>query len=147
MTSTDVKAPAFVRVLAVFYALVGMFTLIGSLFLWGEGFLFAFPAGVDYAFPVTDILVNAPASFIAAVGLWTMRRYGYVAAQFCAGFYLYASIHIFVTVAQSTTTPPGEMTAIVVPQVVAVLMAAASVVGLWPIQEHFEMAAGGSIMR
>jgi hypothetical protein len=34
----------------------------GSLFVWGEGFLFSFPSGVDYRFPATDILVNAPAS-------------------------------------------------------------------------------------
>lgn len=142
MKSTDRQIPVGVRVLAVLYALVGTFALAGSLFLWGEGFLFSFPAGVDLAFPVTDILVNAPASFVAAVGLWNMRRYGYVAAQFCAGFYLYASVHIFVSLAQSTATPPGEIAAIAVPQVVAVLMAAASVIALWPVQDRFVRREG-----
>jgi hypothetical protein len=38
-----------------------------------QGFLFSFPEGVDYGFPVTDILVNAPASIIAALGPWRIQ--------------------------------------------------------------------------
>jgi hypothetical protein len=127
-------APPAVRLLAVLLFLFGLFAFFGSLFMWGEGFLLAFPEGVDYRFPVTDILVNAPASILAAVGLWKLRRYGYVASQFVAGFYIYASVEIFVDVAQAG--PPYPL-AIVLPQVAAVVVAVALVVYLWQVQELF----------
>jgi len=66
--------------------------------------------------------------------LWKLRRYGYVAAQFVAGFYVYASVEIFVEVIQSGPPYPVE---IVVPQVLAVAVAIALVVYLWRVQELF----------
>jgi len=126
--------PLPIRILAVVLFLFGLFAFFGSVFLWGEGFILQFPPGVDYAFPITDILVNAPASIIAAIGLWKLRRYGYVAAQFVAGFYVYASVEIFVEVIQSGPPYPVE---IVVPQVLAVAVAIALVVYLWRVQELF----------
>ena len=134
MDSVQVNAPVGLRILAVLLFLFGGFAFFGSLFMWGEGFLFSFPEGVDYAFPVTDILVNAPASIIAALGLWRMRRYGYVASQFAAGFYVYASVEIFVQVIQEGPPYPLEILA---PQVVAVAVAAVLVLYLWRIQSRF----------
>ena len=134
MTERQSKTPVPVRVLAVLLFLFSLFAFFGSLFLWGEGFLLQFPEGVDYRFPVTDILVNAPASMIAAVGLWRMRRYGYVASQFVAGFYIYASAEIFVEVVQAGPPYAGE---IVVPQILAVAVAVALVVYLWRVRELF----------
>ena len=126
--------PLPIRVLAVVLFLFGLLAFFGSVFLWGEGFILQFPPGVDYAFPVTDILVNAPASIVASIGLWKLRRYGYVAAQFVAGFYVYASVEIFVEVIQSGPPYPIE---IVAPQVLAVAVAIALVTYLWRVQELF----------
>ena len=134
MDRAQVITPIGVRILAVALFLFGVFAFFGSLFLWGEGFLFSFPEGVDYAFPVTDILVNAPASIIAALGLWRMRRYGYIASQFAAGFYVYASVEIFVQVIQAGPPYPLE---IVAPQVTAVAVAVVLVLYLWRIQSRF----------
>jgi len=134
MDKVEANTPFGVRVLAVLLFLFGVFAFFGSLFMWGEGFLFSFPEGVDYAFPVTDILVNAPASIIAAAGLWQLRRYGYVASQFAAGFYVYASVEIFVQVIQEGPPYPLE---IVAPQVAAVAVAVVLVVYLWRIQSRF----------
>jgi hypothetical protein len=115
--------------------LFSLLAFFGSLFLWGEGFLLQFPEGVDLAFPITDILVNAPASTIAAIGLWKLKRYGYIASQFVAGFYVYASVEIFVHVAQGDL--PNAM-AIVAPQALAVLVALGLVFYLWRIQALFD---------
>ena len=92
------RSPIPVRILSIVLFLFSLFAFFGSLFMWGDGFLLAFPQGVDYRYPVTDLLVNAPASMIAAIGLWGMKRYGYVASQFVAGFYIYTSVEIFVEV-------------------------------------------------
>jgi hypothetical protein len=135
MTEKVHQTPTPVRILAVLLFIFSLFAFFGSLFMWGEGFLLQFPEGVDYRFPITDILVNAPASMLAAIGLWGMRRYGYVAAQFVAGFYIYASVEIFIEVIQSG--PPYAFE-IVLPQVIAVAIAVALVLYLWRIQEMFE---------
>lgn len=120
--------------LAILLFLFSLLAFFGSLFMWGEGFLFTFPQGADYRFPVTDILVNAPASMIAATGLWRMRRFGYVASQFVAGFYIYASVEIFVEVVQAG--PPYAIE-IIIPQVLAVTLAVFLLLYLWRIQDLF----------
>jgi hypothetical protein len=126
--------PVGVRILAGVLFLFGLFAFTGSLFMWGKGFLLSFPSGADYRFPITDILVNAPASLIAAIGLWQGRRIGYIAAQFVAGFYIYASIEIFVMVFQG---PPPYPLEILVPQVTAMIVAVFLVFYLWRLQKLF----------
>jgi hypothetical protein len=128
-------SPGPVKALAVLLFMFGLFAFFGSVFLWGEGFILTPPPGIDLGFPVTDILVNAPASIIAAIGLWRMRDWGYVASQFVAGFYIYASVEIFVHVAQEG---PPYAPEIVAPQVLAVLVAIALVVYLWRIRGRFD---------
>lgn len=100
MVEKKVKSPVAIKMLAVLLFLFGLAAFFGSLFLWGEGFPLQFPECVeDYSFPIAGILVNAPVSIIASIGLWKLRRYGYIASQFVAGFYIYASVEIFVDVA------------------------------------------------
>ena len=130
-----IEVPILVKVLAIALFLFSMLAFWGSLFLWGEGFLLQFPEDVSWTFPLTDVLINAPASMIAAIGLWQMKRYGYAASQFVAGFYLYASVYIFVEVIQAGPPYPVE---IVVPQVLAVLVAIGLIFYLWRIQDRFK---------
>jgi hypothetical protein len=134
MTKIKNNTPIFLQVLSVLLFLFGLFAFFGSLFMWGEGFLLSFPEGVDYTFPITDILVNAPASMIAAVGLWKLKRYGFVAAYFVAGFYIYASVEIFVHVFQGG--PPYAME-ILLPQILAVIVAVVLIIYLWKNQDRF----------
>jgi hypothetical protein len=128
------RRPTGVSILAGALFLFSLFAFVGSLFMWGEGFLLSFPPGADYRFPVTDILVNAPASLSAAIGLWKMRQWGYVAAQFVAGFYIYGSVEIFVMVIQLGPPFPIE---IIIPQIAAVVVAAFLVFYLWRIRTRF----------
>lgn len=122
MSNNDQAAPLPIKILAVVLFLFGLLAFFGSMFLWGQGFILQPPEDVELAFPITDMVVNAPASIIAAVGLWRLKRFGYWAAYFCAGFYLYASVYIFVEVAQGG---PPYAVEILVPQVLAVLAAVA----------------------
>jgi hypothetical protein len=124
-----------IRILAGLLFVLGLFAMAGSLFLWGQGFILTFPKDVDYAFPVTDLLVNAPACLVAAVGLWRFKRFGYIASQFVAGFFVYASVEIFVKAAQGSLPASPE---IIIPQVVAVALAAALVFYLWGEQDKFK---------
>ena len=134
MTQPNPKPIIFIRILAGLLFVLSLFALTGSLFLWGQGFILTFPKGVDYSFPVTDILVNAPACLLASIGLWTLKRYGYIAAQFVAGFIVYGSIEIFVKAAQGSLPASPE---IIIPQVIAMALAAALVFYLWRVQNLF----------
>ena len=128
------RSPILVKILASILLLFSLFAFFGSMLLWGEGFLLSFPEGVDYRYPITDILVKTPASMIAAIGLWRMKQYGYVASHFVAGFYIYASVEIFVELIQNG--PPYAIE-IIVPQVMAVILAVVLVVYLWRIKMMF----------
>jgi hypothetical protein len=123
-----------IRTLAALLFLMAMFACFGSLFLWGRGFILTFPPGTDYAFPVADLLVHTPAGIIAAVGLWRLRFYGYAASLFVAGFYVYASVEIFVHVIQAGPPYPAV---IVLPQVIAVAVAVLLVVCLRRVRSVF----------
>ena len=134
MSDTAPQAvPSGVRVLAVVLLLFGTMALVGSVFLWGQGFILALPPGVDYSFPVTDILVNALACFVASVGLWNGRKFGYIASQFVAGLFVYASVEIFVQLAQGTLSGPE----ILIPQLAAVVVAFCLVFYLWHVRDIF----------
>ena len=128
------EKPVIVKILSIVLFFFGIFAFVGSIFLWGTGFILNFPEGVDYSFPVVDIFINAPTSIIAAFGLWKLKRYGYIVSQFVAGFYIYASGVIFVEVAQVGPPYPLE---IIGPQILAVLVAIVLVFYLWRLQELF----------
>ena len=134
MQENKVTPPMSIKIIAILMFLFGLLAFLGSLFLWGEGFLLDFPEGVNLAFPITDMLINGPASIIAAVGLWRMKKWGYPAALFVAGFYVYASVYIFVEMFQAG---PPYAPAIFAPQILAVLTAIAAVIYTWRIKEQF----------
>lgn len=112
----------------------GLFAIAGSIFLWGQGFILRPPEGVNVALPLADILINGPASIVAGVGLWRRRRFGYLAAYFVAGIYLYASAFILVEAFQER---PPDFWAIVVPQVAAVLVAVVLLLYLPRVRRQF----------
>ncbi len=126
--------PVPIKILSILLFLFGVFAFVGSMFLWGEGFILSFPEGVDYSFPIADILINAPASIIAAIGLWKLKRYGYAVSQFVAGFYIYASVEIFVDVAQAELPYLME---IIFPQILAVIVAIFLIIYLWRVKDLF----------
>ena len=126
--------PLPITVLSILLLLFGVFAFVGSVFVWGECFVLQCPPGADLAFPVTDILVNAPASILTAAGLWRLKRYGYLGSYFVAGFYIYASVHIFVGLAQGGSSYPLE---IIAPQVLAVLVGIALLVYANRYRERF----------
>ncbi len=127
MAESKRQAPITIQILSVILLLFGLFAFMGSLFTWGQGFIFNFPHGVDLAFPITDLIVNAPASIVAAIGLWKLKRVGFVSGYFVSGFYIYASVEIFVRVFQAGAPYKVE---ILVPQIMAVMVAVALLVCL-----------------
>ena len=132
--ATKSASPWLVKLLAGLLILLGGFAGVGSLMLWGQGFLFAFPADIPLASPMADFFINFPLSVLAGIGLWRMRQYGYVAAQIVAGFYIYASMLIFVDMFQGRLPASPEIWG---PQAFAVLMGLVLIFYLWPLRKKF----------
>ena len=130
----DGSPPWLVKLLAGLLILLGIFAGVGSLLLWGQGFLFAFPEEIPLASPIADFFINFPLSVLAGIGLWRMRQSGYVAAQIVAGFYIYASVLIFVDMFQGKLPMSPEIWA---PQGFTVLMGLALIFYLWPLRGKF----------
>lgn len=132
--ATKGSTPWLVKLLAGLLILLGVFAGAGSLLLWGQGFLFAFPADIPLASPMADFFINFPLSVLAGIGLWRMRQVGYVAAQIVAGFYIYASVLIFVDMFQARLPATPEIWG---PQAFAVMMGLALIFYLWPFRKQF----------
>jgi hypothetical protein len=126
------------KVLGLLFIFFGLFAIGGSIFLWGAGFYFNFPNGVDLALPSADLFVNGPASILTGIGLWKTRKWGYVMAWFTAGFYLYASVEVFVFAIQDGNMTPE----IFIPQSLAVAAAIIVMLVTWKWQDHFNSMEG-----
>jgi hypothetical protein len=135
MNQAVIKTPIPVKILAVLLIFLGIFAGLGSLILWGQGFLFNFPGNIKLGTPIADFFINFPASVIAGVGLWRMRRYGYAASQFVAGIYIYASILIFADMFQGELPSSPEIWA---PQALAVVIGLILVFYLWGLRNQFD---------
>jgi hypothetical protein len=136
-TAIDSFKPTGVKVLSIVLLVFSIMAFFGSLLLWGQGFLFAPPPGLDLSLPITDLFVNAPASLIAAIGLWRMKPFGYIATQFVAGFYVYASVEIFVDLWQHGAATTAEFYAILIPQIIALIVAIFLIGYLWRLRDRF----------
>lgn len=130
---TKTITPIPVKIIAVLLIFLGLFAGLGSLLLWGQGFLFSFPGDVKLASPIADFFINFPVSVIAGIGLLGMRKYGYAASQFVAGIYIYASVLIFVDMFQGELPSSPEIWA---PQALAVLIGLILVFYLWRLRDR-----------
>ena len=127
------KSNVEIKILGLVFFLFGIFAIAGSVFLWGEGIYFAFPGDVDLALPSADIFVNGPASILAGLGLWRMKKWGFAIAWFTAGIYLYASVEVLVWALQE-----GNLSsAIVIPQALAVIAALTLMFTSWKKRDQF----------
>ena len=134
MAESEKKIPFPVKIISVVLIILGIFAGIGSLILWGQGFLFDFPKDVKLSTPVADFFINFPVSVIAGIGLWQMRKYGYIASQFAAGIYIYASVLIFADMVQGDLAATPE---IWLPQGLAIAIGLILVFYLWTLRDQF----------
>ncbi|MHA2298693.1 MAG: hypothetical protein ACXAEU_07405 [Candidatus Hodarchaeales archaeon] len=131
--TTNIAKPA--KILAVSLFTTGIFAAVGSLYTWGDGFLFTAPLGTDLSIFIADLVIAAPASLLAAAGYWRLRRWGVLAGLFVTGTYIYGSISVYVMVLQAG--PPYDLT-LVIPPVFGIGLSLALIYWTWKNLELFE---------
>ncbi len=78
--------------------LTGVFALMGALYAWGKGLIFTMKPGMESPILWGDLLVAAPLSLIAGVGLRRGKRWGMFLALAAAGVYIYGSVQVYVMI-------------------------------------------------
>jgi len=100
-----VNLVAFV-VTVVFWALVYFGQLVprpGSL----ESLTERANAAVTYGFMLGDVLYSVPLLFLAGVGLWRLRVWGWLAAQMANALWIFSMTVVLLRDSYSTWTPGG----------------------------------------
>ena len=97
------------RVYAWLFISTGIFALIGSLYTWGEGFLFAQDDVTKSLIPLADLIVSAPFSLIAGVGLWRKKTWGIIFGLLTSGVYFFGSVQVYIMIFSKGYPYPMQM--------------------------------------
>ncbi|MFW9991004.1 MAG: hypothetical protein ACFFD4_02980 [Candidatus Odinarchaeota archaeon] len=132
IVATTIPKPA--KLLAFSLFATGIFAAAGALYTWGDGLLFTASPGTDLSIFIPDLVIAAPASLLAAIGYWHLRRWGIFAGLFVTGTYIYGSIAVYVMVLQSG--PPYDLT-LIIPPVFGISLSLALIFWTWKNYELF----------
>jgi len=93
----------------------GVFSIVGSLFSWGEGWLFDQFNLSSGLIPLGDLILTAPLSLIAAYGLWCKKVWGIYTGLLTSGIYSFGSVLVFISVIWKGSPYPVQL---IIPPVV-----------------------------
>jgi hypothetical protein len=84
------------KVFGWLFLLTGIFSIISSLFAWGEGWLFSIVKLDSFLIPMADFITIGPLSLISAFGIFKAKNWGFKFGTITAGAYIYGSILVFI---------------------------------------------------
>lgn len=96
-------------VFALFFLLTGIFAIVGSLFTWGDGWLFSQSDLLKSLIPLADLIVTGPISIISAFGIWNQKRWGIYLAMMCSGIYIFGSALVYIMLVWKGSPYPPEL--------------------------------------
>lgn len=82
----------------LFFLLTGIFSLISSLFAWGQGWLFSIKNINLFLVPMADLLTTFPLSIITAYGILKNKSWSIFFGIFTSGIYFFGSIVVFIII-------------------------------------------------
>lgn len=91
------------KIFGLSFFLTGIFAFIGSIYTWGNGFLFTTPNGTDVSVYIADFLITFPLSILAGIGIWNNKHWGLYLGWITSGVYIYGSILVYAMVFQQGT--------------------------------------------
>lgn len=116
------------RVFAACFWSTGVFALVGALYTWGEGWLFAQQDLLLVMLPWADLLLTAPCSILAGYGIWKRKRWSLPLGTMTCGMYLLGSALVYIAVLwQGPPYPPR----LLLPPVFGIGFAAGYLAWIW----------------
>jgi len=114
------KESKIYSVFAWLFFTTGVFAVVGSLYSWGEGWLFNQFNLSNGLVPLGDLILTAPLSFIASCGLWFKKVWGVYIGLLTSGIYSFGSVLVFISVIWRGSPYPVQL---IIPPVVGLLIA------------------------
>ncbi len=114
------KESKIYSVFAWLFFTTGLFAIVGSLFCWGEGWLFNQFNLSNGLIPLADLILTTPLSLIAAYGLWFKKVWGVYIGLLTSGIYIFGSVLVFITVIWKGSPYPVQL---IIPPVAGLLIA------------------------
>ncbi|TAE48234.1 MAG: hypothetical protein EAZ89_15555 [Bacteroidetes bacterium] len=75
----------------------GIFAVAGSLFSWGEGWLFSQSQLSRVLLPWGDLILTGPLSLLSAYAVGSKRAWGIYTGLLTSGMYLFGSVLVFIS--------------------------------------------------
>ena len=86
------------KLFSILFFTTGVFALVGSLFCWGDGWLFEQTNLQRIILPLADLILTAPLSLLTAYGIASKKYWGIYFGIFTAGIYSLGSLLVFISV-------------------------------------------------
>ena len=86
------------KLFALLFFSTGIFAIVGSIFTWGEGWLFIQPHKCNTLLPWADLILTAPLSLTAAYGIWARKKWWRVIGSMTCGVYLFGSVLVYLQI-------------------------------------------------
>lgn len=90
-------APKQSAYFGVLFLLTGIFSIVSSLFAWGEGWLFSITTFDSFLLPMADLLTTVPLSLVSAYSIVTKKRWATNVGILTVGIYLFGSVLVFIS--------------------------------------------------
>lgn len=85
------------KLFPILFILTGIFAILGALYTWGDGNIFAQHELVKVLIPWADIVFTGPLSILAGIGLLHEKKWGKLLGLVASGTYLFGSILVLIT--------------------------------------------------
>jgi hypothetical protein len=93
----SVRTPIIEKIFGLLFLLTGIFSIISSLYAWGEGWLFSISDLNSFLLPMADLLTTGPLSLITAYGILKGKDWYIKVGILTAGMFIYGSVLVLIT--------------------------------------------------
>jgi hypothetical protein len=103
------KSQSIYSIYAWLFFLTGVFAIVGSLFSWGNGWLFSNFKLSTGLIPLSDLIITGPISIATAFGLWHKKDWGMYIGLVTSGIYIFGSVQVFVSLLWNGSPYPIQL--------------------------------------
>ena len=85
------------KTFGILFILTGFFAIVGGLYTWGDGSIFAQSELLKVLIPWADIILTGPISLLCGYGILKNTKWGNILGLMTSGIYIFGSVVVFIT--------------------------------------------------